>query len=138
MKYRVTYEFETIQGRWRSDFLDNNGKGCDEEEAQEIVEQLRGRENLRNVEIEEYISKTYAIFIDGDRSGYSPDQIDDCMTIGDLIDHLSELADASPDGNDTRVMIRNDRGYTYGRVSWDTVALGSYDEDGEVELDADF
>lgn len=59
-------------------------------------------------------TRTDAIFIEGRRSAYSPEQIysycGGTMTVGELINFLSDF-DA-----DTPIMLRNDGGYTYGEI----------------------
>ena len=52
--------------------------------------------------------------IDGAREGYTIKQISSTMTVGQLIDYLSDFDD------DTPVMINNDNGYTYGSISFDS------------------
>lgn len=50
------------------------------------------------------------VYIDSRRDGYSPRQCHDTMTVGELIDILSQYDEDQP------VYIRNDNGYTYGSV----------------------
>lgn len=50
------------------------------------------------------------LMIDGNRNAYEPDQIDYTMTVGELREFLERYND------DTPVMLRNDRGYTYGSI----------------------
>lgn len=65
-----------------------------------------------------------ALFINGNRSGYSPSQVEhQTMTVGDLI---SMLEDFDPD---SLVFISNDRGYTYGHVGQYDLEEGQYDDD---------
>lgn len=74
---------------------------------------------------------TNAIFINGNRQGYAPDQVEDMtMTIEDLICALEEMAEAY--GSDAKVFLRNDNGYTYGAVNyWNgDIYPGKYDEHG--------
>lgn len=52
--------------------------------------------------------------IDGRRDGYALDQIKNTMTVGELMNLLSDYDE------DTPVMINNDNGYTYGAVRWDS------------------
>lgn len=81
-----------------------------------------------------------AIFIEGNRNGYHPDQCS-TMTVRDLISMLEEFADMC--GEDAEVFLRNDNGYTYGSVrSWD-VQAGCYDRnrvhlEGTDEFDDEF
>ncbi len=51
-----------------------------------------------------------ALYINTNRLGYTPEQCPRTMTVGDLIDYLSEFDE------DRRVFLRNDNGYTYGIV----------------------
>lgn len=71
---------------------------------------------------------TKAIFIEGTRSGYGPEQITNTMTLRELIDHLEDLA--CEYGDNTQVFIQNDNGYTFGAVQYETITTGRYDEDG--------
>lgn len=64
--------------------------------------------------------------IDGRREGYSPDQIRSTMTVGELIDYLSQYDE------DTPVMINSDNGYTYGSINYDSFREES-EEDEEDE-----
>ena len=52
--------------------------------------------------------------IDGRRDGYSPEQITNTMTVGELINFLQDFDE------DTPVMINNDNGYTYGAITYDS------------------
>ena len=63
--------------------------------------------------------------IDGRREGYAPDQISHTMTVGELINFLSDYDE------DTLIMINNDNGYTYGSIT-----VGSF-RDEEMEDDDD-
>jgi hypothetical protein len=51
-----------------------------------------------------------ALFIEGRRSGYSPDSCGRTMTVGDLIEYLSQFDEDMP------VFLKNDNGYTYGNI----------------------
>ena len=60
------------------------------------------------------------ITIEARREGYSTNQVEDgSMTISELIDCLQEMADAY--GDDAKVIISNDHGYTYGSIGYDEV-----------------
>lgn len=50
------------------------------------------------------------LFINTNRSGYDYDQCGRTMTVGELIELLSEYDE------DTPVYLRNDNGYTYGHI----------------------
>ncbi len=52
-----------------------------------------------------------ALFIDGKRNGYSPDQCGKTLTVGELIELLQEFDEDRP------VYLRNDNGYTYGSIT---------------------
>lgn len=68
--------------------------------------------------------------IEGQRSGYSPTQIYPTMTVGELIDLLADYDE------DTPVMLRNDKGYTFGEINHSTIQSFEYDEDSD-SLDGD-
>ena len=66
------------------------------------------------------------LFIEGNRNGYSPKQCGETMTVSELITYLEQYED------DTRVYLRNDRGYTYGSINvWDFSDEEPEDEDEE-------
>lgn len=52
-----------------------------------------------------------ALYIEGRRTGYGPEQCGRTMTVGELIDFLSEYPE------DLKVYLRNDNGYTYGEIN---------------------
>ena len=70
------------------------------------------------------------VYIDSRRDGYSPSQCHDTMTVGELIDILSQYDEDQP------VYIRNDNGYTYGSVQMDSVTLDIVDDVAERLLKA--
>lgn len=51
-----------------------------------------------------------ALYINGNRNGYSPEQCGRTMTVGELIEFLSEYDENRP------VYLSNDNGYTYGSI----------------------
>lgn len=51
------------------------------------------------------------LFLEGKREGYSPDQVAHTMTVGELIDFLSQFDE------DTEIYLKNDNGYTYGGIT---------------------
>ena len=69
--------------------------------------------------------------IDAHRDGYSIDQVDETITVGDLIYFLEDYPD------DTPVYISNDRGYTYGGISEDDLSLKYVEEEEEEEDEED-
>lgn len=54
------------------------------------------------------------LFIEGRREGYAPSQIENTMTVGELIDYLTQFDE------DTPVLLNNDRGYTYGSIDYNS------------------
>jgi hypothetical protein len=73
------------------------------------------------------VSKMVALFITGNRNGYSPEQCGKTMTVGDLMEYLAEFDEDSP------IYLRNDGGYTYGSIK-ESDFSESY-EDEEVAED---
>lgn len=65
------------------------------------------------------------ITIEGRREGYAPDQIKHTMTVGELIDYLSQFDEDCP------VMLDNDNGYTYGSIRYDS--FGEIEEEDEED-----
>ena len=51
-----------------------------------------------------------ALYIEGRRSGYAPDDCGKTLTVGELIEILSDFDEDLP------VYLRNDNGYTYGII----------------------
>ena len=51
-----------------------------------------------------------ALFIEGRRNGYTPDQCGRTMSVGDLIEYLSQFDEDMP------VYLNNDNGYTFGSI----------------------
>lgn len=74
-----------------------------------------------------------ALFIEGNRNGYAPDQCSTTFTIRELIEYLTELEDEC--GGDTPVFLRNDRGYTFGSIYQNDFNKGVYDpHSGHTQL----
>ena len=67
------------------------------------------------------------VYIDSRRDGYSPSQCHDTMTVGELIDILSQYDEDQP------VYIRNDNGYTYGNITERTIIPSEDLEEGDDE-----
>ena len=66
------------------------------------------------------------VFIDGRRDGYSPDQCGKTMTVGELISYLEDFDE------DAKVYLKNDNGYTYGRITANSIDSDeSYDDEEE-------
>lgn len=51
------------------------------------------------------------LYIEGRRNGYGPEQCGRTMTVGELIDFLSQYDE------DTEIYLKNDNGYTYGNIT---------------------
>ena len=51
--------------------------------------------------------------LEGNRSGYTPEQCPDTLTVGALIEVLSQFDEDMP------VYLKNDDGYTYGHIDRD-------------------
>lgn len=67
-----------------------------------------------------------ALYIEGKRNGYGPDQCGRTLTVGELIEILEQFDYGRP------VFLRNDNGYTYGNITeWDinTAEDLGYEED---------
>lgn len=64
-----------------------------------------------------------AIFINGKRNGYGPEQCGRTLTVRELIELLSEFDE------DTEIFLSNDSGYTYGSITEQDVWLDEYEED---------
>lgn len=64
------------------------------------------------------------LFIEGRRTGYSPEQAGSTMTVREMIEWLEQYDE------DTEIFIKNDNGYTYGNIdNWSF----SEDEGGEED-----
>lgn len=50
------------------------------------------------------------LFLNTRRNGYAPGQCGDTLTVGELIDILSQYDE------DEKVFLKNDKGYTYGSI----------------------
>jgi hypothetical protein len=55
------------------------------------------------------------------------------MTIRELIERLEEMSLAY--GDDTKVFLINDNGYTYGEFQYEDIDYGTYNDDGEVNFE---
>ena len=56
-----------------------------------------------------------AIFIEGRRDGYAPSQCYETLTVKELIEVLEQYDEDMP------VYLRNDNGYTYGSISYESI-----------------
>ena len=85
------------------------------------------------------------LFIDGKRSGYTPEQCGETLTVGQLLATLQQAIRCGELSADMPIYISNDDGYTYGELSeyssfrigemWDSD--GAYDYLPEVPEDDD-
>lgn len=64
------------------------------------------------------------IYLNTERTGYGPEQCGRTLTVGELIALLEEYDE------DTPVFLKNDEGYTYGRVT-----EGAFELDYAEDLD---
>lgn len=69
-----------------------------------------------------------ALFIEANRTGYSPDQCGRTLTVGELISFLQDFDE------DREVYLRHDNGYTFGGITEDDINAGTINGD-EVELE---
>ena len=53
------------------------------------------------------------LYINANRTGYTPDQIRRTLTVAELIAVLEGFPEDAP------VYLKHDNGYTYGGISWD-------------------
>lgn len=65
------------------------------------------------------------LYIAANRTGYSPNQISHTMSVGALIDYLSQFDEDMP------VYLSHDNGYTYGGITEHDI------EDGEIDDEED-
>lgn len=67
------------------------------------------------------------LYIEGNRTGYGPDQCGRTMTVGELIELLGEFEE------DTPVYLRNGNGngYIYGHVREEDITEGDTEEEEE-------
>ena len=75
-----------------------------------------------------------ALFITGTRSGYSPDQCGETITVNQLIEHLEQMKEWYNAG-DLPIYLYNDGGYTYGKITEDTMDIGNYQDGNGVEFE---
>ena len=62
------------------------------------------------------------LFIDGRRDGYEPNQCYGTITVGEMIEILSEYDE------DMKVYLKNDNGYTYGSIDYGSFSVGEVEE----------
>lgn len=66
------------------------------------------------------------LYINANRTGYSPDQIRHTMTVAELIAALEEFPEDAP------VYLKHDNGYTYGGINWNDLEE-DWSEDEDLE-----
>jgi hypothetical protein len=64
------------------------------------------------------------LFIDGRRSGYTPESSGKTMTVGDLVEGLNNLLRCGDVQKDTPIYLVNDNGYTFGNIDSDSFYYG--------------
>ena len=62
------------------------------------------------------------LFIEGKRNGYSVRQCGQTMTVGELIEFLSDYDE------DTPIYLNNDNGYTFGSITEQDISLEEVEE----------
>lgn len=67
------------------------------------------------------------VFIDAERAGYEPSQVYETATAGDLAEIFEAIADRY--GEDTKVYLRHDGGYTYGGITGECIEIEDEEED---------
>jgi len=65
------------------------------------------------------------IMLEATREGYSTNQVGKTLTAGELIELLQDFDENTP------VYFSNDRGYTYGRLTYESIRSEYEDEDDE-------
>lgn len=67
------------------------------------------------------------LFIDAERTGYEPSQVYETMTVGELASTLERIA--AQVGEETKVYLRHDNGYTYGGITEWCLNVEDYEEE---------
>ena len=65
--------------------------------------------------------KRKPVFINANINGYEPSQCGPTLTVGELIELLSDFDDEQP------VYLKFDNGYTYGSIGEHALELGEYE-----------
>lgn len=72
------------------------------------------------------------LFIEGKRTGYSPDQCGETMTVGQLLHALEAAIEWGELSADMPIYLSNDSGYTYGEISsWNSFSVGEKYDDAD-------
>ena len=69
------------------------------------------------------------LYINANRTGYSPDQIRHTMTVAELIAALEEFPEDAP------VYLKHDNGYTYGGINWNDLEEDWSEDEDLAETD---
>ena len=69
------------------------------------------------------------LYINANRTGYSPDQIRHTMTVAELIAALEEFPE------DASVYLKHDNGYTYGGIHWNDLEEDWSEDEDLAEAD---
>ena len=69
------------------------------------------------------------LYINVNRTGYSPCQIQHTMTVGELVAALEDFPEDAP------VYLKHDNGYTYGGISWNDFEEEYSDDDDLFEIE---
>lgn len=69
------------------------------------------------------------LYINANRTGYSPDQIRHTMTVAELIAALEEFPEDAP------VYLKHDNGYTYGGINWNDLEEDWSEDEDLAEAD---
>lgn len=67
------------------------------------------------------------MFIEAERTGYEPSQVYETMTVGELAETFAVIAEEY--GEDMRVYLRHDGGYTYGGIKHECLEIEELEED---------
>ena len=65
------------------------------------------------------------LYINANRTGYSPDQVRHTMTVAELIAALVDFSE------EAQVYLKHDNGYTYGGITWNDLEEDWSDEEPE-------
>lgn len=69
------------------------------------------------------------VYINANRTGYAPDQVNRTMTVGEMIAYLEQFDEDAP------VYLKHDNGYTYGGIGWNDFEEDWSDDEDLEELD---
>lgn len=69
------------------------------------------------------------LFINANREGYTPEQVRETMTVGELAEVFRDLA--TYNGEDMEVYLRHDGGFTYGGITGWEMNVEDYEGDDD-------